>query len=314
MCIRDSFVNQTLDPTRCTPWVPTEDVFDADSNPDGLRCTIFEAMEASLGTDPETGFANRPLDNTGVQYGLGALLSNEISAEDFLTLNREIGGFDSGGQVVSERNNSSAEVIQRAYESGRILGGHGLAEIPIVVLRANLDASGDVHTLGWASAVRERIEAANGSSNLVTWTSIDSSAASLERRALIAIDEWLVAAGASEGTIDAETLTASRPEAVDDLCTEAGNLLASGAATFAEGSACSERALDSLEPRLVAGAPASNHILKCALAPVADFDYAGTLSAEDIAALQTIFPEGVCDYGEPGVGVVPPAETWATYN
>ena len=50
-----------------------------------------------LGRDPDTGFARRPVDNTGVQYGLLALRSGTITVEDFLDVNRDAGGYDIDG-------------------------------------------------------------------------------------------------------------------------------------------------------------------------------------------------------------------------
>ena len=46
------------------------------------------------GIAPGSVRARTTLDNVGVQYGLKALLSGAISAEEFVTLNEKIGGFD----------------------------------------------------------------------------------------------------------------------------------------------------------------------------------------------------------------------------
>ena len=45
-------------------------VYNPVTNPKGARCTLADISVNVLGVDPKTGFANRPLDNTGVQYGL----------------------------------------------------------------------------------------------------------------------------------------------------------------------------------------------------------------------------------------------------
>ena len=42
--------------------------------------------------------ARTTLDNVGVQYGLKALLSGAITAEEFVTLNEKIGGIDADSQ------------------------------------------------------------------------------------------------------------------------------------------------------------------------------------------------------------------------
>ena len=53
--------------------MPNDQVFDAVTNPKGVRCTLQDGNVNVLGTDPQTGYAYRPVDNVGVQYGLEAL-------------------------------------------------------------------------------------------------------------------------------------------------------------------------------------------------------------------------------------------------
>ncbi len=63
-------------------------------NPRGARPTVFDVARNIYGTDPRTGFALRPFDNVGVQYGLRALEEGIISPKQFLDLNDRIGGHD----------------------------------------------------------------------------------------------------------------------------------------------------------------------------------------------------------------------------
>jgi hypothetical protein len=58
-------------------------------------------------------------------------------------------------------------------------------------------------------------------------------------------------------------------------------------------------------PRLVAGSPLVNDVLKCQLKPVNAADYSVTIAGADLARLQTIFPSGVCDWSKPGAGQEP---------
>ena len=44
-----------------------------DTNPSGVRATVYDHTVNVYGVNPATGFAGRPLDNVGVQYGLSAL-------------------------------------------------------------------------------------------------------------------------------------------------------------------------------------------------------------------------------------------------
>ena len=75
---------------------------------------------------------------------------------------------------------------------------------------------------------------------------------------------------------------------------------------------------ESSTPRRTAGAPLIHDILKCQLVPVADaLDgdvYEVDFSEEQRARLEAIFPDGVCDWTQPGVGQVDMTETWRNYN
>ena len=71
---------------------------------DGASGAVVWSRNAASDTGSELpgwGFAGSPLDNTGVQYGLQALLAGTISAAEFLDVNRNIGGFDIDGREVT---------------------------------------------------------------------------------------------------------------------------------------------------------------------------------------------------------------------
>ena len=73
--------------------------------------------------------------------------------------------------------------------------------------------------------------------------------------------------------------------------------------------------LDTEFSRMVAGEPFTGDILKCQLRPLDPADYASALppvTDADIAALQAVFPAGVCDYSKPGVGQQH-TTAWMTY-
>ena len=65
---------------------------------------------------------------------------------------------------------------------------------------------------------------------------------------------------------------------------------------------------------MVAGAPASNDVFKCALKPIDTKDYKVAPTAEQVAQLQKVFPEGVCDYSKPGVGQTADVKTWVVFT
>ena len=70
----------------------------------GIRATVYDHTVNVYGEDPDTGIASRPLDNFGVQYGLGAFNAGLITARQFIDLNRDIGGYDRDMNHVFERH------------------------------------------------------------------------------------------------------------------------------------------------------------------------------------------------------------------
>src|SRR5947209_2728685 len=64
------------------PDVPASQEWSA-SNPHGVRCTLEDYMVNLFGRDPKTGYANVSFSNVGIQYGLDALRSGQITAQQF---------------------------------------------------------------------------------------------------------------------------------------------------------------------------------------------------------------------------------------
>ena len=67
-------------------------------------------------------------------------------------------------------------------------------------------------------------------------------------------------------------------------------------------------------PRMVAGEPLANDVLKCELRPIDLNLYKVRFTAAEAAQLRAIFPQGVCDYSRPGVGQQPPDGTWQIFS
>src|SRR6185369_7511238 len=64
------------------------------------------------------------------------------------------------------------------------------------------------------------------------------------------------------------------------------------------------------DPRLVAGAPLADDIVKCRLKPIDVAGYRVAFSAAEMDELRSIFPSGVCDYSQPGVNQSQPVGTY----
>jgi Tannase-like family of unknown function (DUF6351) len=118
-CARNGTAVPVLRPTYCDgAGVRAGQVYDARTNPSGARCTYQDNMVNVFGVDPKTGFARRPFDNVGVQYGLKAFNDGKITFEQFVDLNRRVGGHDIDGNVTAARTVADSEALRIAFRSG----------------------------------------------------------------------------------------------------------------------------------------------------------------------------------------------------
>ena len=307
----------------CTA-VPDVERYDPVSNPTGVRCGVYEHMINVLGTDPVTGFARRPLDNVGIQYGLAALNAGTISVDQFLDLNEKVGGYDIDANFQAQRTVADAAAMRAAYQTGRLTnGGGGLRDIPIIDYRAYSDDNpvGDIHLRYHSFSMRERLRNANGNVDNHVMLVEDfrygyySSSSPLLMHALEQMDLWL-AGIAADATSDPAPVKVARhrPATLEEGC-----LTRDAAPTWipeaqVRGSGqCEALYPSSPSPREVAGGPVASDIIKCALKPIDDADYAVNFSPAQRARLQAIFPSGVCDWTRQGVEQQGLKGTWLAY-
>jgi hypothetical protein len=92
-------------------------VFNPETNPRGVRCDLWDDLVNVLGRDPRTGYANRPLGNVGVEYGLQALERKQIIPAQFVDLNAKIGSYNVNYQWQSARVGASRVGLRNAYRS-----------------------------------------------------------------------------------------------------------------------------------------------------------------------------------------------------
>ncbi|HPI47028.1 MAG TPA: DUF6351 family protein, partial [Hyphomonadaceae bacterium] len=95
-------------------------IYDPKKNPKGARCTITDMRVNIYGRDPKTGFARKPQDNVGLQYGLKGLNDGKISVDEFLQLNELIGGNDVDGGFIKKRSVGDPAALAAVYSSGLI--------------------------------------------------------------------------------------------------------------------------------------------------------------------------------------------------
>lgn len=288
-----------------------EERYDPAINPDGFRPTIYEHAVNVYGRESTTGFAGRPLDNVGLQYGLSALNDGTISTAQFLDLNGRIGGYDLDANHVPERHVADPHAAKMARGTGRILhGGGGLATMPVIDFRRYTDdrVNGDIHMIVHQYTKRARMLKANGhTDNHVMliggkWGFTDEEPD--QRELFHQMDAWLMAVTNDDSTSElGQKVSANRPSALTDGCwdnrSEPRQWIEEPLVYGGDGT-CQELYPPFATPRLVAGSPLTHDIVKGTLKPVSADNYEVPVTATELARLETIFPEGVCDWSQPG--------------
>jgi hypothetical protein len=289
------------------------------TNPTGARATVYDHTVNVYGRIPDTPspgqarFAKRPLDNVGVQYGLGALNSGAITVDQFIDLNQSIGGFDIDFRHVPQRTVAYLDATRRAYQSGRILhGGNGLSQIPIITRSGYGDAvtTGDIHLEYWAYSIRERLVKANGNHDNQV---IVSHTAPLDLL-ITQMDRWLTAIEADRSNKPQRNkVIDNKPADVVDACWAPDGTKIVETQTAFGSNRCNQLFPTSSAPNLVAGAPLASDVIKCQLKPVDPADYRVAVAPQQLERIRQVFPGGVCDWSKPGVEQVK-AEPWVSFG
>jgi hypothetical protein len=307
----------------CPPQLTKEQRYDPVSNRSGARCDVFDHAVNVYGRDPATGFARRPLDNTGVQYGLAAFNGGTITPTQFLDLNEKIGGYDNDGNIAVARSVADPLALGAAYQTGRVTyGGLGLRQVPIIDVRPYRDAlpNGDVHLKFHSFSLRERLHRANGTVandvllvGPVAQPGQAPGSWSMDQYAMEKMDEWLtnLTNDVSADPVMKKMTRAKPADLVDSCYTASGERIVEQQTPA--GGKCNELYRTFMSPRMVAGGPPSNDVLKCQLRPIDKKDYKTTFTAAEQARLAAVFPAGVCDWSKPGVEQKPPTTTWRSF-
>lgn len=303
--------------------VPAAARYNPLTNPTGARATQPDHNVNIYDRDPVTGFAYRAYDNVGIQYGLASLNEGVISKAQFLDMNEKVGGFDIDFKPTTQRLLASRHVLRNLYERGRVLDpSFGLASTPIIDYRAYSDAepSGDQHVRFHQFSTRQRLIDANGNAdNQVIFVEdfrfgLFSFNSPRVMEAIARMDQWLTAlkGDTSRSSLRTKVLRA-KPSGLVDTCwsPDAVPTRVEEPATYgANNGTCNTYYPSFKSPRLVAGAPLQNNVIKCQLKRIDRSDYTVTFTDPEFARLKSIFPEGVCDYGKPGVEQRHMRSTW----
>lgn len=296
--------------------LPNSAVYDPVTNPTGARCSAWDWAANIFGKAADGIRALDTRDNEGVQYGLKALLGGAISGEEFVTLNEIVGGIDKDANFRAERTKADAAALDIAYRAGIVMSGKNLAKVAELDTRGWDDSSivqmpGGAFGLGihhiWRSfSIRDRLDREYGDHrNHAMWRfgrSLTPSAA-LAVESFLAMDTWLtnLKADTSSATLETKVRNA-RPASAADFCIPSSDPTQTTRITDQSVCDADPFLAPKSSPRQVAGGNLSENILKCALRPVNDAEYAGKLDGGQLARLKAVFTTGVCDWTKPGIG------------
>jgi hypothetical protein len=230
------------------------------------------------------------------------------------------------------------EAIEGAFESGLVFSGELPRQVPIIDARHYLEHELDMHNAHQSFAVRERIRRAQGHvDNHAIWfldarPEVDEEATSeLFEDGFRVMDRWLrrierdpagdVGAARPRAAADRCWSTdGNRSTRGDDVWSGAVELIESGQGAWTDAAptevdgvpvgACAAQFPLYSTSRIVAGGPVTGDVYKCRTQPVAAAVATGLYgdwspTPEEVARLEATFPEGVCDYSQPGVGQAP---------
>ena len=191
--------------------------------------------------------------------------------------------------------------------------------MPIIHSRGYTDAIGDIHDRHRDFAIRARLQKANGrSDNQVIWLGPprdrnQTGGVDLASLSLDTMNKWLDQIAADPSPLSIEKVVRNKPAEAADACWDGqGNKVVEKASFDGKGK-CNTLYPVHSEPRLMAGAPLTNDVLKCQLKPINYADYKVNFTDAQKKRLAAIFSTGVCDFSKPGVEQVPLKGTYRRY-
>jgi hypothetical protein len=304
-----------------------------------IQWTHWEDAVNIYGRDGN-GFGRSTWDNVGVQYGLQAMIDGNISVEEFLTINATIGGWKDQSEMIQEgspffpsptwdpwsvrnqvlsdgitpapRTEGSIEAMNAAYEKGHVFVGD--IDIPIIDWRHYLEHELDMHNTHQSFASRQRMLNFDGdASNQVIWfTDAREGDSDFDQtpEALAVMDQWMQNILQHPN----RSVAKNKPALAIDRCfdswgneIDAGDDVWDGILNDKPAGVCTQTFPIYTTSRIVAGGPIEGGVFKCALQSVEEAVVKGvygpwTPDASELAQLQAIFPDGVCDYSQPDQG------------
>ena len=307
------------EPTRSCPGVPAAQVYDENTNPTGVRCTLQDYTVNVFGRRPPDkwgavekkigrGFAGRPFDNVGIEYGRRGLLDGTLTPAQFVDLNAKIGGADMDINRTEERVEADRPALERVYRSGAVNQGTHLDQVAIIDRRG--PDPGAFHDVYRTYVMRARLEREHGTAaNQILWRGQVPllGDAQFESQAILALDEWLTAIEKDKRSVPlARKVIEDKPKSIVERCTNGGG-------QDLPPDECDAVVQSYSSPRIQAGMPFTDDTIKCELRPLRRSAYYPVIFSDaQWAQLEKTFPSGICDWSKPGVDRVPTAP-WLSY-
>ena len=221
----------------------------------------------------------------------------------------------SDGDSPAPRTRGDIDAMHAVYEAGLVFMGD--MDIPTIDWRNYLEDELDMHNSHQSFAARQRIRDFKGDSdNQVIWfTDVVEGQSEYDQtpEAFEVIDEWMT----NIRNNPAGGVAGNKPVRAVDRCFDASGVEIAAGDHVWDGildkeppGACTETFPLYSTSRIVAGGPFKGSIYKCQLKPVAEAVADGTYgdwepTVEEQAVLEQIFPEGVCDFSAPDIGLPP---------
>jgi hypothetical protein len=227
-----------------------------------------------LGKSPITGYANRPIGNVGVEYGLRALEAGTISPAQFVDLNATIGSYNDNYQWQPSRAPIASAGLRNAYRSGFMNEADQLNQVAIIDTPKNVQ---DIHEPYRSFAIRARLDHAFGNhNNDVIWDTTQPTP-----DAFTVMTQWLSSVANDRRKISlARKIAIDKPPEARDMINIPYNE----------------------STREAAGGPLASDILGCTLEPLTRSSFPVSFTHAQWAQLEATFPTGVCNWNAPGTG------------
>lgn len=271
---------------------------------DDVHWTHWDDARDVYGIDDD-GWARVPWDNVGVQYGLEAVASGQLTPEEFLDLNAFVGGWKHPSEMVDEgwpfgasltpanfdpwssrqmnlspdgvtpapRTTGDVVAIKNAFNRGHVFQGQ--LNIPMIDWRHYLEHQLDMHNSHQSFAARQRVVDAMGhhDNQLVWFTDARPGEPQSDQtmEAFAVLHDWItnIQANPEAG------IGGNRPAGVSDRCYETGGELIAEGDDVWDGilddrapGACTQRFEVHSTSRIEAGGPINGDVFKCATMPV----------------------------------------------